>query len=55
VVRAARLTAIGFVWEGTYGGPKEADWEAQLVRLVAYKAARGDGTTSLRPVLRPDS
>jgi hypothetical protein len=40
--RAARLTAIGLVWDGEHGVPKEADWEAQLVRLVAYKTARGD-------------
>jgi hypothetical protein len=36
--RAARLTALGLEWEA----PKEAKWEAQLARLAAYKAARGD-------------
>jgi hypothetical protein len=35
--RAARLTALGFVWD-----QNEAEWEAQLVRLIAYKAAHGD-------------
>jgi hypothetical protein len=42
--RAARLTALGFVWDpGRTGGtPREEEWEAQLARLAAYKAARGD-------------
>jgi hypothetical protein len=35
--RAAKLTALGFVWES----PLEVYWEAQLVRLAAYKAAHG--------------
>jgi hypothetical protein len=35
--RAARLTALGFAW-----GPNEVEWEAQLARLAAYKAAHGD-------------
>jgi hypothetical protein len=35
--RAARLTALGFVWD-----QHEAEWEAQLARLAAYKAAHGD-------------
>jgi hypothetical protein len=33
----ARLTALGFVWD-----QKEAEWEAQLARLTAYKAEHGD-------------
>ena len=37
--RAARLTALGFVW-----APDEAAWEAQFARLAAYKAAHGDCT-----------
>jgi hypothetical protein len=35
--RAARLTALGFAW-----GPNEAEWEAQLARLAAYKVVHGD-------------
>jgi hypothetical protein len=35
--RAARLTALGLVWD-----QNEAKWEAQLARLVAYKAKHGD-------------
>jgi hypothetical protein len=35
--RAARLTALNFVWE-----PNNEEWEAQLARLVAHKAAHGD-------------
>jgi hypothetical protein len=35
--RAARLTALGCAW-----GPNEAEWEAQLARLAAYKAEHGD-------------
>jgi hypothetical protein len=34
--RAARLTALGFVWD-----QHEAEREAQLARLVAYQAAHG--------------
>jgi hypothetical protein len=37
--RVERLTALGFVWD-----PNEQEWEAQLVRLAAYKAAHGDCT-----------
>jgi hypothetical protein len=37
VARAARLTALGFVWN-----TKEAAWEAQLARLAAYKKEHGD-------------
>jgi hypothetical protein len=42
--RAARLTALGFEWDPGCkdGAPREAAWEAQLARLAAYKAARGD-------------
>ena len=42
--RAARLTAVGLVWDppNTGGIPKEAEWEAQLARLAAYNAAYGD-------------
>jgi hypothetical protein len=40
--RAARLTALGLAWEGTKAHPNEAEWEAQLARLAAYKAAHGD-------------
>jgi hypothetical protein len=47
--RAARLTALGLVWEGNNGGiPNEAGWEAQLARLVAYKVAHGDCNVPLR-------
>ena len=35
--RAERLTALGLVWD-----PGEAEWEAQLARLAAYKAEYGD-------------
>jgi hypothetical protein len=44
VARAARLTALGFEWSPSIGGGgrNEAAWEVQLVRLAAYKAARGD-------------
>jgi hypothetical protein len=50
--QAAVLTALGFVWvpagaQPATGlaaclGPCKAAWEAQLARLVAYKAAHGD-------------
>jgi hypothetical protein len=41
--RAAQLMALGFVWEfAARGSAQEAAWEAQLARLVAYKAAHGD-------------
>jgi hypothetical protein len=40
--RVARLTALGLVWDlPTTNRPKEAEWEAQLARLVAYKAEHG--------------
>jgi hypothetical protein len=44
VERAVRLTALGFEWDpGCKGGtPRQKEWEAQLARLAAYKAARGD-------------
>jgi hypothetical protein len=35
--RAAKLTALGFVWD-----KNEAAWEAQLLRLAAYKADHGN-------------
>jgi hypothetical protein len=35
--RAARLTALGLVWDAG-----KAQWEAQLARLGAYKAVHGD-------------
>jgi hypothetical protein len=35
--RAARLTAIGFNWD-----TRGLNWEAQLARLMAYKAEHGD-------------
>jgi hypothetical protein len=48
--RAARLTALGFAWSLPAGGrPKEAGWEAQLARLVTYKAAHGDGSVGVGP------
>jgi hypothetical protein len=42
--RVARLTALGFVWDPPHQGgkPKEAEWEAQLARLAAYKAEHSD-------------
>jgi hypothetical protein len=40
--RVARLTALGFAWEGTKAHPNEAKWEAQLARLAAHKVAHGD-------------
>ena len=40
--RAARLAALGFVWEGSRNHLDDAKWEAQLVLLAAYKAAHGD-------------
>jgi hypothetical protein len=41
VERAARLTALGFVWDQL-----EVRWEAQLARLTAYKAEHGDCNVS---------
>jgi hypothetical protein len=41
--RAARLTALGLIWvHPSRNQPNEVKWEAQLARLVAYKAAHGD-------------
>jgi hypothetical protein len=40
--RAARLEALGLAWEDARGTANEAAWEAQLVRLAAYKATHGD-------------
>ena len=42
--RAAQLTALGLVWDppNTGGIPNETEWEVQLARLAAYKAAHGD-------------
>jgi hypothetical protein len=40
--RAARLTALGFAWEGTRAHPNEAEWATQLARLAAYKVEHGD-------------
>jgi hypothetical protein len=40
--RAARLTALGFAWEGIKAPRNEVEWEAQLARLAAYKAAHDD-------------
>jgi hypothetical protein len=47
VAWAARLEALGFAWApvpkaGGAAVPNEGAWEAQLVRLVAYKQAHGD-------------
>jgi hypothetical protein len=41
---AARLTALGFEWDpgSTVFAPRGEEWEAQLARLAAYKAAHGD-------------
>jgi hypothetical protein len=49
--RAARLTALGFAWEGTKTHPlrrNEAEWEVQLARLAAYKAEHGDCNVRVR-------
>jgi hypothetical protein len=43
--RAAKLEALGFVWElpRSGGGPSDgAGWEAQLAKLEAYKRVHGD-------------
>ena len=44
--RAARLTVVGFVRDPARyrqgGKSKEVQWEVQLARLAAYKAAHGD-------------
>ena len=43
VERAAKLTALGLVWEMTGGGVvDDARWEAQLARLAAHKAVHGN-------------
>ena len=43
VARAARLTALGLNWHPPRRNiPNEAEWDAQLARLVAYKAEHGD-------------
>jgi hypothetical protein len=43
VERVAKLTGLGLVWEMTGGGVvDDARWEAQLARLVAYKAVHGN-------------
>jgi hypothetical protein len=44
VARAARLKALGLVWEGhtLRSHPKDAEWEAQLAQLAAYKAEHGN-------------
>ena len=44
--RAARLTALGFEWEGSSGRPNDTTWEAQLARLAAYKVGHGDCSVS---------
>jgi hypothetical protein len=47
--RAARLMALGLVWDPPIRNqPNEVKWEAQLARLVAYKAAHGDCSVPLR-------
>jgi hypothetical protein len=50
--RAARLTALGLVWDPPRyrqgGKPNEVVWEAQLARLAAYKAAHGDCSVPFR-------
>ena len=46
--RAAKLTAVGLVWEGTNAHLKEAEWDAQLALLAAYKAAHGDCNVTRR-------
>jgi hypothetical protein len=44
--RAARLTALGLVWnpghDPSSAPQRDAKWEAQLARLAAYKAVHGD-------------
>jgi hypothetical protein len=40
--RVAKLEALGFAWEGSHSRPDDTKWEAQLVRLAAFKAAHGD-------------
>jgi hypothetical protein len=40
--RAAWLTALGLEWDPGRGVPTDAVWEAQLTRLIAYKAEHGD-------------
>jgi hypothetical protein len=40
--RAAKLEALGFVWEGLKSHLEDGKWEEQLARLTAYKAVHGD-------------
>jgi hypothetical protein len=40
--RAARLTALGLVWEPPKGNTNQTEWEAQLAQLAAYKTAYGN-------------
>jgi hypothetical protein len=42
--RAARLAALGFVWDppGKGSKPKNEAWETQFARLVAYNATHGE-------------
>jgi hypothetical protein len=50
VERAAKLTALGFTWDPLAAGggqsiesrSKDAQWEAQLAQLAAYRAEHGD-------------
>jgi hypothetical protein len=57
--RAARLTALGLVWDpprqgGRQGGhPKEAEWDSQFERLAAYMAAHGNCSVPQRWVEDP--
>jgi hypothetical protein len=46
--RVAKLTALGFAWEGKARSCNEAKWEAQLARLVAYKVEHGNFNVPLR-------
>jgi hypothetical protein len=47
--RAARLTAVGFAWERPWNYSSGAGWEAQLARLVVYKAEHGDCSVTRGP------
>jgi hypothetical protein len=48
--RAAKLAAIGFVWDphAQWEVQWEAQWEVQLARLAAYKAEHGDCSVPVR-------